>query len=284
MQPTSLNPLVSIFIITHNRSRLLINAIDSVIKQTYENIEIIVIDDYSTDDTQEVVKKLQNKYSKLKYIKLPVQSGANTARNQGILAANGEFVTGLDDDDEMLPHRITKLMEAYSENFAYVYSQVYYVYPNKTKIKRLKIFGNTVTLEHMLYANITGNQVFTTREMYLQAGLYDENLPSAQDYDMWLKLLSIKPIARIVREPLMKIDRNDKIGRISTSKRHLNGYFQVYKKYKHLMTKDQRRFQLFKLRMAKKKRVSCKSFINYFTFKHIVLYVYLNLKQKLLHD
>jgi glycosyltransferase involved in cell wall biosynthesis len=283
MNPNISNPLVSIFIITHNRSKLLPNAILSALNQTYSPIEVIVIDDYSTDNTTQTVTQLQEEYKNLHYFKLSKPSGANAARNQGILHANGYFVTGLDDDDAMTPDRIEKLVKNYRDDYAYVCSQVSYVFPDKTEKKRLKFFGDTITFSDMLYANISGNQVLTTKEMFIQAGLYDEKLVAAQDYDMWLKLLSLKPKAKLVRESLMLVDRNDAVGRISSSKKHIKGYFEVYKKYKSHMTKDHRRFQLFKLLMAKNKPISTKGFIRHFSYKNIVLYLYLALKLKARH-
>lgn len=283
MNPNISNPLVSIFIITHNRSKLLPNAILSALNQTYSHVEVIVIDDYSMDDTTQIVAQLQEEYKNLHYFKLSKPSGANAARNQGILHANGYYVTGLDDDDTMTPERIEKLVNSYSDNYAYVCSQISYIFPNKTEKKRLKFFGETITFADMLYANISGNQVLTTKEMFIQAGLYDEKLVAAQDYDMWLKLLSLKPKAKLVRESLMLVDRNDAVGRISSSKKHIQGYFAVYKKYKSFMTSDHRRFQLFKLLMAKNKPVTFKSFIRHFSYKNVLLYLYLALKIKVKH-
>lgn len=283
MNPNISNPLVSIFIITHNRSNLLQNAILSALNQTYSNVEVIVIDDYSMDDTAQTVAKIQEENKNLFYFKLPKPSGANAARNQGILHANGYYVTGLDDDDTMTPDRVEKLVKNYHDDYAYVCSQVSYVFPDKTEKKRLKFFGETITFSDMLYANISGNQVLTTKEMFIQAGLYDEQLVSAQDYDMWLKLLAIKPKSKLVRESLMLVDRNDAVGRISSSKKHIKGYFEVYKKYKSHMTNDHRRFQLFKLLIAKNKPISAKGFIRHFSYKNIVLYLYLTLKMKIKH-
>jgi glycosyltransferase involved in cell wall biosynthesis len=277
------NPLVSIFIITHNRSKLLPNAILSALNQSYTPIEVIVIDDYSTDDTTQTVTQLQVEYKNLHYFKLSKPSGANAARNQGILHANGYFVTGLDDDDAMTPDRIEKLVKNYRDDYAYVCSQVSYVFPDKTEKKRLKFFGDTITFSDMLYANISGNQVLTTKDMFIQAGLYDEKLVAAQDYDMWLKLLSLKPKAKLVRESLMLVDRNDAVGRISSSKKHIKGYFDVYKKYKNFMTNDHRRFQLFKLLMAKNKPITFRIFLRHFSSNNILLYTYLALKLKVRH-
>ena len=75
-------PLVSVIIPTYNRGRLILDSINSVLNQTYKNIELIVVDDCSTDDTEKTVKSIDD--SRIKYIKLEKNSGACVARNKGI--------------------------------------------------------------------------------------------------------------------------------------------------------------------------------------------------------
>jgi len=268
--------LVSIIIITHNRSDLLKKAINSVLNQTYKNIELIIVDDFSTDNTYNVVKEIQNKIVKIPiiYIKLDKPSGANVARNTGILHAKGKFITGLDDDDEMLPERIEKLVNAFDEKYAYVFSQVYFKTLKNIYKYDFCRFKSFITLEDMLFFNCTGNQVLTTKSMLLKAGLYDVNLKAAQDYDMWLRLLLIKPIAKKVSEPLMIIDRNDNIQRISTSKKKISGYFNVYKKFKSYMTLNHKKFQLYKLYEQKNKNFNIKKFFLFFPYKNTFIYIY----------
>ncbi|AZV47321.1 hypothetical protein C3L23_08560 [Nautilia sp. PV-1] len=270
--------LVSVIIVTHNRSQLLKKAINSVIKQTYKNIELIVVDDCSDDNTYEVVKSFDYP---IIYYRLSVQSGANVARNKGIDLANGYYITGLDDDDEMLPDRVKRLVESYNDKYAYVFSQVYFDDGYKKLKKDFAKFKNILTLNDMLYVNFTGNQVLTTKENLIKAGKYDEKLPSAQDYDMWIRLLQIKPYAQKVKRPLMIINKNNNMQRISSSKLKIKGYFLFYKKYKHLMNIDQKKFQLFKLFLIKGKKINLKKFFLFLPKKNInivILYIYINLK------
>jgi len=83
---------------------MLRRAIQSVLKQTYTNVEIIVSDDGSTDETPKVMRDYCQKYKGIKYLRSKKSNGACHARNKAILASTGEFVTGLDDDDEFLPN------------------------------------------------------------------------------------------------------------------------------------------------------------------------------------
>ena len=104
------NYKVSAIITTHNRLELLIKAINSVLNQTYENIELIIVDDNSTDGTRTYIQKLllENKDISYIYISPDDSKGGNYARNLGINAASGEYIAFLDDDDEWLVDKIQK--------------------------------------------------------------------------------------------------------------------------------------------------------------------------------
>ncbi len=100
--------LVSAIITTHNRIDLLPRAIKSVQEQTYPSIELIVVDDASSDGTNEYCHK-----QSLQYMHIPKEEskGGNHARNLGVLAAKGEYIAFLDDDDYWLPTKIEKQMD-----------------------------------------------------------------------------------------------------------------------------------------------------------------------------
>ena len=97
-------PLVSAIITTRNRPQLLERAVKSILCQTYPNIEIIIVDDASTDHTPELVEKYKHCSSiEIRYLRQSECFGAPAARNLGISKANGKFIAGLDDDDEWMP-------------------------------------------------------------------------------------------------------------------------------------------------------------------------------------
>ena len=96
-------PKVSIIIPTYNRANLLPRAIKSVLSQTFKDFELIVINDGSTDNTEEVIKKFQKKDERIKYILHKDNKGEAAARNTGIRIAKGEYIASHDSDDEWLP-------------------------------------------------------------------------------------------------------------------------------------------------------------------------------------
>lgn len=101
--------LVSVVIPTYNRAYCIERAIRSVINQSYNNLEIIVVDDASTDNTKELVSRIQDR--RIKYISHSQRLGASAARNTGIKMAKGDFVAFLDSDDEYLPQKIEKNLD-----------------------------------------------------------------------------------------------------------------------------------------------------------------------------
>ena len=131
-------PLVSVITITRNRGKLIGRCIASILGQTYKNIEYIIIDGASDDNTDEVVSSFQD--SRLKYVKLETNWPIKETLDRGISICKGKYITFLDSDDEYLSHKIEKqvaLIESLPEEYGLVYCWMTY-YDNKTK-KQLSI-------------------------------------------------------------------------------------------------------------------------------------------------
>jgi glycosyltransferase involved in cell wall biosynthesis len=103
--------LVSIYMPTKNRLDMLKAAVESVRNQSYENVELIVVDEASTDGTAEYLKSISEVDSRIKVFRNEISRGACYARNIAIRASNGEFITGLDDDDEFKCNHISALVD-----------------------------------------------------------------------------------------------------------------------------------------------------------------------------
>ncbi len=102
-----MRPLFSIILTTYNRSQFLPRAIGSVLQQTFTDFELIIVDDHSTDNTQQVVAEFSD--NKIIYIQQPRNQGVSAARNAGIQKAKGEYICFLDDDDEYLPEFLQEI-------------------------------------------------------------------------------------------------------------------------------------------------------------------------------
>jgi glycosyltransferase involved in cell wall biosynthesis len=250
-------PLVTAIIPTHNRGALLKRAVDSVLAQTYPSIEIIVVDDGSTDDTPRIIDVLAAD-NPLVYIRHDRPKGAPAARNAGIERASGRYIAGLDDDDEWMPERIEKLVAAIDDEIACVTSDDLLISERRTLRWRKRPI---ITLDDLLLSNAVGNQVLVEREKLVAVGGFDESLEAAQDYDLWIRLAERFGQIRNVSEPLQRVHVGH-AARITTSSAQYRGYLAMYAKHRHLMSRRQRAYQLFSIRRKVGKPVSLRQFFS----------------------
>ncbi|SUI75472.1 glycosyltransferase [Shewanella morhuae] len=232
--------LVSVYLITQNRSKLLKRAIESVFEQSYPTIQLIVVDDASTDDTQELIAFFKQKYDFI-YLKNEVISGACFSRNRAIEVANGYYVTGLDDDDYFHFDRVAELVAAYDEKYAFVCSNTQELMRNNDLIDRSFGFkAGEFGLDKLLHHNLVGNQVLTTKTKFVKAGGFDVNMPAFQDYDTWVRLLRNTPLALKISARNYILETNHGCARISlNSSAKFIGYKLFFNKNKDLMDRKQ---------------------------------------------
>lgn len=180
--------LVSVVIPCYKDSTTLARAIDSVIKQTYKNIEIVIINDCSPETVE--IEHVLIEYSNVNYCRNPVNIGLAATRNKGIEIAKGELIAFLDADDEYLPDKIKLQVEELDENTVVTCGLVN-VYPNGFHVDRtgqLRVINNPNSL---IYRNtLNGAGLLASKHLLLKHGGYDTTLRSCEDYDLWLRLLS----------------------------------------------------------------------------------------------
>lgn len=246
-------PLVSVIIPTHKRPNMLLRAVSSVLNQTYKNIEIIIVDDGSNDITENVINKLiAMKIANIKYIKNEYPMGACNARNKGINAATGEFITGLDDDDEFCYNRIEEFINHYDDKYSFICSE----YTIISKLGNRIIKSPTIiNIENILWKNIVGPQIFVKRDRMLALLGFNENLPSAQDYDMWIRLIIKYGSAKNINSSLYLLHTEHDAPRITNSSKKINGYLKVYSLYKKYMNKKQRTYNLIIIKKLKNEKM-----------------------------
>ncbi|MDI3428900.1 glycosyltransferase [Aeromonas sp. V90_14] len=211
-----MQPLISVYIPTCNRRYLLERAVQSVLTQTYSNIEIIISDDRSDDDTQYFCKGLIEKYNNIIYLRNEIRSGACVARNKAIDVAKGKFITGLDDDDYFLPERLEFLLnELESNNYQVVFSDCK-VIDEKGRVKVVEK-KSVVKKRDLLKANYIGNQVFTYTRLLRLIGGFNINMPAWQDLECWFRLLS-ESDAHCIHHASYVVDMSHPHERITNSK------------------------------------------------------------------
>lgn len=195
-----MNPKVSICIPTYNCSKLLLEAIGSVLDQSFEDYELIIVDDGSTDNTQEVVKAIKDERIRYFYKE---NGGVSSARNFGLLKTTGDYIAFLDHDDlwpdSYLAIMISKLEKA--PEYGIAYTTVTQRYPDSTERKHYRIEDCTSGwLTRNLFRRgfiFTQGSVF--RRHVLEGFRFDEGLRTNQEYDAFLRL-SVKSKFLFVQE------------------------------------------------------------------------------------
>lgn len=107
------SPLISVVIPTYNRVQFIERAVRSVLNQTYSNLEVIVVDDGSVDETYEIIDRLKKQDGRLIFLRHFKNKGPQAARNTGIHASSGDFVAFLDSDNEWLPAKLEKRIRVF---------------------------------------------------------------------------------------------------------------------------------------------------------------------------
>lgn len=238
---------VSVIMPTHNRRDLLERALQSVLAQTFTGLEVVVIDDGSTDATAEYLASIDD--PRVRVLRQPVPAGACAARNAGIRAATGRFLVFLDDDDEFLPNRVALMVAAYEPQFAYVATGILFI--NSRGRARVKMPPPRITTQAMLFRIVTGNSVLVERERVLALGGFDEHLASSQDYDLWLRLNLAYGDGVTVAEPLLVMHTEHEHARITRSPRKLFGHLAFIRKHRRHMNRAQRKYKVFEVRFLK---------------------------------
>jgi glycosyltransferase involved in cell wall biosynthesis len=210
--------LVTVYIPTRNRPDLLRRAIDSVLAQDHAALELIVVDDGSTDETPELLRACAAADRRVTFLRNDQPVGAPKSRNRAILGAKGDFVTGLDDDDYFAPTRLGSFLRAWQRladrgtKPAGLYSQGIILTPQGTSTTARP---PTQDYRQLLVQNALGNQLFAPRAHYIEAGLFDESLPAWQDLDLFIRILRRFGTAHLVDEPTYYHDESHGGERIS---------------------------------------------------------------------
>jgi glycosyltransferase involved in cell wall biosynthesis len=182
--------LISVYITTKNRCDMLKRAVDSVLNQSYKNLEIIISDDGSTDQTEKYCNDLIKVSEKVKYIRSDNSKGACIARNKAISIASGEYITGLDDDDEFTVDRLSEFVSNWNPKYSFICANFFD--SNNGKLSRYYwgLRDREFNLSDILLSNAASNQVFTLTERLKAIGGFSEDVKKFQDWDTWIRLCS----------------------------------------------------------------------------------------------
>ena len=264
-------PTISIYMPTWNRQQLAIRAIKSVLRQDYPHWEMIVVDDCSSnfEQLQQYVADLND--PRVSYVRNAFNSGACAVRNQAILQARGHYITGIDDDDEWTPDRLSVFLAHKHQlvTHAFLYANDYvcegevYAQPASLPLYPKSPYSRTLFYKR----NIIGNQVFTLASRF-KACLFDVDLKAAQDYDIFLRMVVEYGEPWKVDEATQILHINHGEMQITTSPKKFSGYFHFYRKHKDKFDRASKKYQLFTLYQIRNKRMTLRTLLTLFSLRN----------------
>lgn len=222
--------LVSIIIPVHNSEKYIKQALESINRQTYQNYEIIIIDDFSKDKTLDIITNMN--IDKIKIIKLKKHLGVAIARNIGIRKANGRYIAFLDSDDIWKKEKLEKQIE-FIKDKSFIYSSYKYINSNCTKMSsKVHILENTDYKKALKNCRILTSTCMIDLNKIPKRYCYMPDI-MIEDYATWLNILKKGYIAYGQNEELVYYRKSPKSR--SSNKIHTAHYrWKVYKKQKNV--------------------------------------------------
>lgn len=218
------NNLVSIITPSYNSSRFISQTIESVLNQTYENWEMIIVDDVSPDNSNAIIEEYIKKDSRIKLIKLEKNSGPAVARNRAIEKATGRYIAFLDADDLWMPQKLDKQIKFMQEK------QCALSYTSYDLIDEKNVELGTFIVPHLVsYADLLKtNSIGCLTAMYdveILGKTYFPNIIKKQDFALWLRILQKVNIAEAIIEPLATY----RIRKVSVSSNKIKNTIFIWK-------------------------------------------------------
>lgn len=187
----------SIIVPTFNRLELLKKAINSALIQSYKNYEIIIIDNYSSDNTENYIRKLQKEFNFIKYLKFNNKGIIGSARNQGAKEASGKYLCFLDSDDEWFANKLEEVNKVIrNKKVKFLYHDLKLTSDNLKSFFRRKIRGKKYYSKFFLEPLLNGNKINTSsvvidRNIFISEGGFDTDpkLVCCECVDLWIKII-----------------------------------------------------------------------------------------------
>ena len=220
----SFNPLVSVIVTTYNRKDKLKEAIKSILDQTYNNLEILVVDNYSNYDINELIQD----FNDTRIILIQNENNGNYVvnRNLGIKKSNGDYIAFCDDDDYWLTHKLTEQMQVFKEsednkNLGLVYSKCFMLGPKGIYRvgPRVPLYNGNVFYRMLLIPSVPILTAVVKKQVFNEIGFFneDKSILCQEDNDFWIRLskyFSVKSIAKptaVYREHNENLSNRNKI-------------------------------------------------------------------------
>lgn len=216
--------LISVVIPAHNRAELLFRAVKSVLNQSFRDLECLVIDDCSTDNTLELLSSLSDRRLRVFSLQdlfqgLPGEKatgmlsprwgsyGVSLARNTGVGFSQGDFIAFLDSDDYWLPEKL-ELQLDFMRGSGFDITQteeIWYRGGVRVNQKNVHLQPDGEAFSRSLeLCCISPSSVLLKREVFRRCGPFDESLPACEDYDLWLRVAATYPVGLLKKKLIVK--------------------------------------------------------------------------------
>jgi len=247
-------PKVSVVIPTHNRPELLKKAVHSVLAQTYQDFEIIVIDDGTEERADKIVASFKDK--RIKYIQHREEKGGSAARNTGIKNSRGEYIAFLDDDDEWLLRKLEIQMKKFvntSQDIGFCFSAVKYIYDDRKKVTEVPDgIADYFELVLKRFKGFLTSTLIIKKNVFNEVEIFDKKFPSHQEVDLMIRV-SKKYKGLGINRPFVKMNTSKEHTQIGSSLKNrikgavliLNKHFEEYKGRPEILSKHYFRLALF---------------------------------------
>lgn len=245
--------LISVIIPTRNRSARLEQAVESVRAQRWKSLDIVVVDDASSDATPVLMEKLAAQDGRIRSLRNHAPQGGGGARNVGIAAARGKYVAFLDDDDQWFPRKLECQHAMLAANPAASAVSCGFVLSLTGSRKRTLTPQPPRDLQQLLRSNCLGGAsvCFTTLARLQEIGGFDPGLRSGQDWDLWLKLYARGPVL-VCREPLVNYAAHGEQRITSNPDSEYLGRRRIHLRYRQRMNGRTRRHSLSELEFSRR--------------------------------
>lgn len=187
---------VSVIIPVFNRINLLERSINSVLNQKHKDLELIVIDDFSDDNIEYLIKKYNDE--RIRFYRNNENKGVSYSRNVGIKKSKYDLIAFLDSDDEWLPEKLIKQIVFFNENsyLNLVHTEEIWIRNGKrvNQKKRHKKNGGDIFIPSLELCLVSPSSVLIKKNIFDKYGIFDESLPVCEDYDMWLRIAAFEEV------------------------------------------------------------------------------------------
>lgn len=263
--------MVSVIIPSYNREDTILQSVNSVLNQTYTDIEVIVVDDCSTDRTEEVIRTIKN--SKLRYIKCPQNRGVATARNTGLENARGDYIAFNDSDDLWKRNKLELQVKKFEENSDY--GMVYCAFSRKRGEKLLYIAPpekqDRNDLSGKMFDFLVGGNVIGTPTMLLKRkvfdviGVFKTGLRLLDDFEFALRVANRFSIGYVDEVLVNTYELKDTINAITTNnvEEHMLAHLDLYDYWEKEGISEENKKALFEYVIRDLKNLDEKQLMNY---------------------